>query len=72
MFDEYMMCKYCKFASPLMHSKNEVLCQKKGVVLATEKCRKFDINMLAVAPSPKKKDLGDKASLFTAEDFSIE
>lgn len=72
MYDEFVMCRYCKFASTLSHSQTQVLCEKRGIVAAGEKCRKFDLNLLAIDPPAKKRDLTDKKMKFTSQDFSIE
>lgn len=72
MYDEYVMCRYCKYAELLAHSQTQVLCSKKGIVEASGKCRKFDLDLLSIQPPAKKRDLTEKQSRFTSEDFSIE
>lgn len=71
MYEEFVECRYCKFAVPLAHSAVEVLCEKRGLVQASGKCKKFDLNLMAVAPPSKKRSLDGKKRNFKAEDFSI-
>ena len=72
MYDEFVMCRYCKHAEALAHSQVQVLCSKRGVVEANNKCGKFDLNLLSIQPPAKKRDLNEKQSKFTSADFSIE
>ncbi len=71
MYDEFVECRYCKFATVLAHSSAEVLCEKRGVVSAGGKCKKFDLNLLSIKPPARKRSINDKKSKFKAEDFSI-
>ncbi len=72
MYDEFVMCRYCKHAELLAHSQMQVLCSKRGIVEANGRCRKFDLNLLSIQPPAKKRDLNEKQSKFTSADFSIE
>lgn len=46
-------CAYCEFAAPL-HDDDTVLCEKKGVVRACHKCRKFSYDPLKRKPASPK------------------
>ena len=48
MYEEFVECRYCKFATALAHSPLEMLCEKRGVVAAGGKCKKFDLDLLSI------------------------
>lgn len=60
-------CSTCKYASPL-HSVDDVMCSKKGLVSKKYCCKSYDYNRLMKRP-PKKRQIKTD---FTAEDFSID
>lgn len=72
MYDEFVMCRYCRYATTLSHSQTQMLCEKHGIVDVAGKCRKFELDLLAIQPPAKKRDLADKKGRFNAADFSIE
>ena len=71
MYEEFVECRYCKFATALAHSPLEMLCEKRGVVAAGGKCKKFDLDLLSITPPPKKRSINDKKDKFKADDFAI-
>lgn len=46
-------CKYCEKASAL-HDSDTMLCEKKGIVNASQKCRSFRYDPLKREPKIKK------------------
>lgn len=46
-------CKYCEFATQRFDT-DKILCDKKGVVLAANKCRKFVYDPLKRVPPPPR------------------
>lgn len=71
MYEEFVACRYCKYAQHLSHSPLQMLCEKKGVVNSSEKCRKFELDMLSIQPPCKKRNLSDKSTRLTKEDFAL-
>lgn len=64
--DNAQVCALCEHGTQLQNV-NHVLCRKKGVVLATYRCRKFAYDPLKREP----KRISVLNSGYTPEDFSI-
>lgn len=64
--DNAEICALCEYGTQLQNV-NHVLCRKKGVVMATYKCRKFSYDPLKREP----KRLSVINSGYTPDDFSI-
>jgi len=66
-FDAARICATCKHASPL-HSVDDYMCKKRGLVSRDYVCRHYDYNRLLKRP-PKKHQLN--MSRINFEDFDI-
>ena len=60
------MCLYCEHGKQI-HSTDDVICDKKGIVKADYHCRKFVYTPINRTP-PKKAVTADE---FTKEDFEF-
>ena len=58
-------CKYCAYGRASAGG-DEVLCEKRGVMLPDSSCKKFSYDPLKREPSRRGAPSG-----FTAEDFSL-
>lgn len=47
------MCCYCEFSAPTFND-DEFICEKKGIIDAKYKCRKFVFDPLKITPKAKK------------------
>ena len=66
-FDAAQVCATCKYASPL-HSTDDYICKKKGLVANNFACRHYDYNRLLKRP-PHKHQLN--MSHIDSNDFNI-
>lgn len=66
-FDAAKICATCKHALPL-HSTDDYICHKKGLVSCNYVCRHYDYNRLLKRP-PQKRQLN--MSRIDSNDFNI-